>query len=88
MCSRSANGSVRTECEKSSAGVPTGECVCAGISLRELANHLLSLAHPAVAVLLKRPNGRGLEDNHEFKINDKFSSRLVRVSLLPASVVP
>lgn len=52
-----------------------------GIPKYEIANHILSLCHPKVAVLLKRPNTKELEDNHKFMINSKFNSTTLQVQI-------
>jgi cullin 3 len=50
-----------------------------GIPKYEIANHVLSLAHPKVAVVLKRPNSKKLEESHQFMINPKYRSQLKKV---------
>jgi len=50
-----------------------------GLPRNEVAHHLLSLAHPKIAVLLKRPNVKKLEDAHQFMINPKYKSQLRKV---------
>jgi cullin 3 len=40
---------------------------------------VLSLAHPKVAVVLKRPNSKKLEESHQFMINPKYRSQLKKV---------
>jgi hypothetical protein len=57
-----------------------------GISRKELANHLLSLAHPKVGVLLKRPNNNRLADDHQFMLNGKFTSN-VKLVVVPVLVL-
>lgn len=52
-----------------------------GIPKSEIANHLLSLCHPKVAVLLKRPNSRKLEDSHQFMINPQYKNALKKVTI-------
>jgi cullin-4 len=52
-----------------------------GIPKGEIANHLLSLCHPKVSVLLKRPNSKKLEDNHQFMINPQYKNPLKKVSI-------
>jgi cullin 3 len=56
-----------------------------GIPRNDIANHLLSLVHPKVAVLAKKPPGNSLEDSHMFRINPSYQNRLLKVSvpLLP-----
>jgi len=50
-----------------------------GIPLYEMSNHLLSLCHPKVQVLLKRPNTKELEPDHKFMLNGKYTSQLMSV---------
>ena len=52
-----------------------------GIPKYELANHLLSLAHPKVAVLLKKPNNKKLEDAHQFMLNGAYKNALKKVAV-------
>jgi cullin 3 len=52
-----------------------------GIPKTQLANHLLSLAHPKVQVLQKRPNSNKLADDHKFMLNANFKSQLRLVSV-------
>ncbi len=52
-----------------------------GVHYEILANHILSLCHPAVKVLLKNPNIKELEPSHQFMINSKFTSELLRVNV-------
>jgi len=56
-----------------------------GIPRGDVANHLLSLVHPKVAVLAKKPPGNSLEDGHMFRINPQYQNKLLKVSvpLLP-----
>jgi len=49
-----------------------------GIPLPELQQHLLSLAHPAVKVLLKNPPGKAMAPDHRFKVNMKYTSNMYR----------
>ena len=42
------------------------------IPLKDLENHLLSLAHPSVRILQKQPNSKELAYDHKFRINEKF----------------
>lgn len=37
------------------------------------------MAHPKVAVILKRPNSKKLEEAHQFMINPKYRSQLKKV---------
>lgn len=59
-----------------------------GFSIADITNPLLSLAHPKISILLKRPNTKHLELSHQFMINAKFVSQLrkVIVPLLRTSV--
>jgi cullin 3 len=41
--------------------------------------HLLSLCHPKVNVLLKRPNTKKLEDSHQFMLNPQYTNPLRKV---------
>jgi len=50
-----------------------------GIPKPELAHHLLSLAHPSVKVLEKKPNNKDLADDHKFRVNPAFTSKLMKV---------
>jgi len=50
-----------------------------GIPQYEISNHLLSLCHPKVQVLLKRPNTKDLEPDHKFMLNSKYTSQLMSV---------
>jgi len=50
-----------------------------GIPQYEISNHLLSLCHPKVQVLLKRPNTKELEPDHKFMLNAKYTSQLMSV---------
>lgn len=52
-----------------------------GIPKSEIANHLLSLCHPKVGVLLKRPNSKKLEDTHQFMINPSYKNALKKVTI-------
>ena len=49
-----------------------------GIPADELTRHLLSLAHPQVKVLLKKPPGKACAPDHLFKYNTKYASQLYR----------
>jgi len=50
-----------------------------GLPKYEIANHLLSLVHPRVNVILKRPGGKKLEESHQMMINPKYKSQLRRI---------
>jgi len=52
-----------------------------GIPRNEIINHLLSLAHPKVGVLDKKPASGTLEDNHMFRINPAYMSQLLKVNI-------
>jgi len=52
-----------------------------GIPRFECANHLLSLCHPKVNVVLKRPNTKKLEDNHQFMLNGGYKNQMKKVSI-------
>lgn len=52
-----------------------------GIPKQEIAHHLLSLVHPKVAIILKRPNTKTLEENHQFMINPKYFNKLLKVMI-------
>jgi len=56
------------------------------IPMAEITNHLLSLAHPKVAVLDKKPQGSTLEDTHQFRLNPNYQSQLLRVSVPVLSI--
>ena len=43
-----------------------------GIPSAEIEAHLLSLAHPKVNVLEKKPNSNQLAEEHKFRINPAF----------------
>lgn len=47
----------------------------------ELANHLLSLCHPRVKVLLKRPDHKDLKDTDKLMINPKYANKLMNISV-------
>jgi len=57
-----------------------------GVPLAECENHILSLVHPKVGVLLKLPMTATLEEDHKLKLNDKFNSKLLKtfVNLIPS----
>jgi len=50
-----------------------------GIPRYEIQNHLLSLCHPKVGVLLKRPNKKELGDDDKFMVNPKYKPQLMNV---------
>lgn len=50
-----------------------------GIEEKELRTAVLSLAHPKSKILLKRPNGPKLENNHKLRLNFKFSHPQKRI---------
>jgi len=52
-----------------------------GVPRNEIAHHILSLVHPKVGVLMKRPMSKELEDSHELKINDTYANKLLRVQV-------
>jgi len=52
-----------------------------GIPKGEIANHLLSLAHPNVKVLEKKPNSKDLADEHKFRINPAFTSKMMKIQV-------
>jgi len=52
-----------------------------GIPKGEVANHLLSLCHPRVGVLLKRPNTKVLSESDKFMINPKYTNPLRKVTI-------
>ena len=52
-----------------------------GIPRFEIANHLLSLCHPKVNVVLKRPNNKKLEDSHQFMLNAQYKNALKKVNV-------
>eukprot|EP00823_Brevimastigomonas_motovehiculus_P008277 TRINITY_DN7560_c0_g1_i1.p1 TRINITY_DN7560_c0_g1~~TRINITY_DN7560_c0_g1_i1.p1 ORF type:complete len:748 (-),score=168.05 TRINITY_DN7560_c0_g1_i1:227-2470(-) len=52
-----------------------------GIPQNDIDNHLLSLAHPKVAVLEKRPNDNTLAADHKFRVNPKYMSKLLRIPI-------
>jgi len=52
-----------------------------GIPRNDIAHHLLSLVHPKVAVLAKKPGGNSLEDTHQFRINPQYQNKLLKVSV-------
>jgi hypothetical protein len=60
---------------------------CADVAARTrlpkpvFANHLLSLAHPNLKVLCKKPMKKELLDTDEFCINETFSNKLYRIAV-------
>lgn len=50
-----------------------------GLPRHEVSHHLLSLVHPKVGVLLKRPEGKELAPGHKFIINQKYSNQLKKI---------
>lgn len=52
-----------------------------GIQPYDIARHLLSLVHPQVRILLKKPNVKELEMTDKFMINPKFTCQTVRVTV-------
>jgi len=48
---------------------------------QDIAHHLLSLCHPKVAVLLKKPGGKALDDTDQFMINPKYTNKLLKVQI-------
>lgn len=60
-----------------------------GIPASTIEDHLLSLAHPRVQVLLKRPNNPELQPGHMFKLNPEFKSvsRKVDIPLFRSNAV-
>lgn len=52
-----------------------------GIPRYEIANHLLSLCHPKINVMLKRPNTKKLEDSHQFMLNSTYKNQLKKVNI-------
>jgi cullin 3 len=56
---------------------------------KELQRHILSLAHPKVRVLRKKPNTKSIADDHQFMYNMGYTSQMYRVKiklLAPATV--
>jgi len=58
-----------------------------GLPDYEIGHHLLSMCHPKVGVILKRPNNRQLAENHQFKINPKYTNKLKKV-IIPTMKPP
>jgi len=52
-----------------------------GIPRNDIVNHLMSLAHPRVGVLSKRPPTGALEDSHMFRINPGYTNKLLKVQV-------
>jgi len=57
-----------------------------GIPRNEIHNHILSLAHPKVGVLDKKPASSTIEDTHMFRINPNYQSSLLRVQIPVLSI--
>jgi len=51
------------------------------IPRNDIVNHLMSLAHPKVNVLAKKPPTSALEDGHMFRINPAYKSTLLKVNV-------
>lgn len=45
----------------------------------DIANHLVSLCHPKVNILCKRPNEKTLDPSHKFMLNPNYTSQLMSV---------
>lgn len=52
---------------------------CTGIPKSEIGHHLLSLAHPKVGIILKRPNTKALEAKHQFILNPNYTHPLKKI---------
>ncbi|MES1910716.1 MAG: hypothetical protein MHM6MM_003259 [Cercozoa sp. M6MM] len=52
-----------------------------GISRADIRAHLLSLAHPNVNILQKKPSNNTLEDSHLFRINPGYKNQLYRIKV-------
>ena len=52
-----------------------------GLSFYDIADSMFSLAHPNTKVLLKKPNVKTLEPTDMFKLNPKFQSQLLKVTI-------
>ena len=52
-----------------------------------LQNHLLSLAHPKLKVLLKRPNDRSINKTTKFMINGKFTCPLRKITVKLLTII-
>lgn len=44
-------------------------------------NHIMSLAHPSVGILEKKPNNNKLEPDHKFRLNPAFTSKMMRIQV-------
>lgn len=53
-----------------------------GIPKQEIANHLISLCHPQVKILLKNPNVKKLDEKDKFQINFNYKNPLRKVQVL------
>lgn len=51
------------------------------IPLEELKRNILSLAHPKVRVLCKNPNTKSIQNNHQFKFNNKYKNPRYRIQM-------
>lgn len=47
----------------------------------DLAIHILSLAHPKIKVLKKKPNSKDMKDDHQFMINPKYSNPRAKIPI-------
>eukprot|EP00497_Spongosphaera_streptacantha_P000994 TRINITY_DN166_c0_g1_i5.p1 TRINITY_DN166_c0_g1~~TRINITY_DN166_c0_g1_i5.p1 ORF type:complete len:494 (-),score=137.03 TRINITY_DN166_c0_g1_i5:2-1483(-) len=52
-----------------------------GIPRKELAWHVLSLAHPKVKVLRKDPSSKRIEDDHRFGLHPKYKNARKRIAI-------
>ena len=52
-----------------------------GTKHEDISDHLLSLIHPKVKVLLKKPNVKFLKESDLMKLNPKFSSKVLRLQI-------
>jgi len=52
-----------------------------GLPMDDVRDHLLSLCHPNVKVLIKNPNVNSLTETDLFMINGKFDSRLLKIQI-------
>lgn len=50
-----------------------------GVSRYELSSHLLSMVHPKTKIILKKPPGKVLDDDHQFMLNASYANVLKRV---------
>jgi len=48
---------------------------------KDLRRNLLSLAHPKVRILRKKPNTKSLKPNHTFTFNNGYTSKLYRIKI-------